>query len=106
MNTLADAEAHECDGNKENVSNIKTGRKDSVPNWTTPEVIAAVYSCLAANRKKSDQTMVARATASVDFYRKMAGDLIKQRAWLPGGKEGHPSLEESVKFQNDISIER
>ena len=88
---------------KENEDTNKA-KKDSVSKWTTPEVIAAVYAVLAADRKKADQTMVARATAFVEFYRKMAVDLIETRVWVPYGKEGHPSLDASVKFRTTYPL--
>ena len=95
------------DENKENEPvNAKQGnaaKKESSPNWTTPEVIAACYAVLAANRKKGDQYKTKRADIAVDYYKKMATDLIRKGVWVPG-KGGHPTLEASVHYRTKFPL--
>ena len=113
FSNAAASESLPDEGNKENEDvNAKTdngnkkdgGKKEVAPNWTTPEVIAACYAVLAANRKKADQTKIKRADICVEFYKKMAGDLINKGVWVPGGKDGHPTVEDSLAWRSKYPL--
>ena len=81
----------EEDGNKK--------KPPGTPNWTTPEVLACIYAVLAANRQKAEATQVARARAARDAYPRFCAQLVKQRVWIIGGVEGHPTIEESTAWR-------
>ena len=85
----------EEDGNKKKAA--------GTPNWTTPEVLACVYSVLAANRQKAEATQVARARTASDAYPRFCSQLVKQRVWVVGGVEGHPTIEESTAWRTSFS---
>jgi hypothetical protein len=90
-----DPRESEEDGNKK--------KPPGIPNWTTPEVLACIYAVLAANRQKAEATQVARARTAREAYPRFCSQLVKQRVWILGGVEGHPTIEESTAWRTFYS---
>mmetsp|Transcript_16563 Transcript_16563/g.46218 ORF Transcript_16563/g.46218 Transcript_16563/m.46218 type:complete len:185 (-) Transcript_16563:496-1050(-) len=67
------------------------------PHWTTPEIIATVYTVTAANRRKARATQVERAGWAKEHYAKFCANLVRADVWGPGN--GHPDNKDSVTWR-------
>lgn len=77
--------------------------KESIPNWKTPEILAAVYTVMAANREKPEATLVDRAQFAAECYGKFCSDMVEKGVWEPG-KNGLPSVEDSVRWRTAFTL--